>query len=314
MSYRRESPYTQQEMFMALTAFARVRHEKYDHCLVDRWPSLKEMHENVYVGSFSWLGTSSRTRWLNASTAINVGGFLSTPGDVARDYLALKYQKRKRITSEQKAEIYRRRSHPLYASPIHLADGSYVDIKAAYWSILSIVGWDCDYFPARWLSSGEGMDDFPYAGHKLARNCLVTAGLMGKAKVWSWKHQKLFFKSLGNRFVNMQLWSLIMDILNGIAWEARDNVFYIHTDGYICDTEDAPQLQEIIHSWGLPCGIKHRGETDVYGAGQYHVGEKRTKRYPMSPSGLVGIYQPYRSKTLRLWVSKLAQLADPSLN
>lgn len=313
MMYSRESAFSERDMLVALTSFAAQRHEKHHHVLVDHWPSLAEMDENVFVGSFSWLGVSSHTRWIKRSTAINVGGYLSTPGDVARNYLTLKYTKRKRITADQKLSIYQHRSHPLYANPIRLVDGSYVDIKSAYWSIMSIVGWDVDYFPGRWLSPGVGMSDFPYRDHKLSRNCLVTAGLGSTSKMWMHERKRLAIKKIGNRFANMQLWSLVMDVLNGVACDVKEKVFYVHTDGYICDTEDAADVQERIRAWGLPSRIKHRGDTRIQGAGQYRVGEKSTKLFPNLSRDMLAIYQPDRSEALRTWISKLAKFADPPI-
>ena len=300
-------------MLSAIIERREEAHERYNHIQVREWPILREQRENIILGSFSWLGMSTHTRWISAYASINAGPYSCTPGDVARDYLATKYQHRSRITAEQRAEIMRLRSHPLKAEPVYLKDAAYVDIRAAYWSIMSVVGWDCDYFPGRWLSPGECMDDFPFYGNKLARNCLVTAGLLGSMSIWDWQRQTTVIRNCGNRLANYQLWALVMDVLNGVAHDMQEIAWYIHTDGYICDTEDLPRAREILTSWGLPSRVKLRGECTIHGAGQYHFGMLEGNRWPSPPTRLVGMGDNRHVNWLRSRFRRLSELASPAL-
>lgn len=310
---RKQPEFTEREMFHYLILKASARHDTYNHVQVKDWPNFRELGENILFGSFSWLGMSTHTRWINIATAIPVGSYISTPGDVVRDYLSLKFATRRRITAEQKAEIYNKRCHPLKAEPMYMRDAVYLDIKSAYWSIMSIVGWDVDYFPGRWLGAGESMIDFPYGGHKLTRNVMVTTGLPGHVKMWVHDKQRIYSRPIGSKFINLQLWSIVHDILNGVAYEMSEIAPYIHTDGYIVHSEDETAARRIIAAWGLPCSVKNRGECRIYGSGQYTFGPKTANNFPMRSTGMVGIRDnPYR-EWLRERVRKLSKLAEPAL-
>lgn len=271
---------TQSEMLAALIERAKARHEKYRHVVVETFPSLLDLEESTIIGSFSWLGLKSRTRYIQASTAINIGGYLQTPSDVARDYLAEKYGgKRRRVTTKQYHAIMEKRHHPLFAVAGRYDDALYVDIKAAYWSIVRIVGWDVDYNPNRWLGQGESMEDFPYAEHKLARNCLVTAGIYANQKIWNAEKKKLITVRRGNALTNYCLWALVQDVLNAVAFEAIGaGAVYCHTDGFIVERRNLTDLMSVIAEWGLTPGIKYEGPAEVYSAGAYSIGPKLNRR------------------------------------
>ena len=233
----------------------------------------------MIIGSFSWVGMKSKTRYIQASTAIPVGSLLATPGDVARDYLREKFPKRNRITTDQYQRVTVHRHHPLYAAPCRIDDAVYIDLKAAYWSIIRIVGWDVDYNPGRWLGQGSDMSDFPYDGHKLARNCLATAGLISPQTMWIADEQKLISVKRGNPMANYSLWSLLQDVLNAIASDCvKAGAVYVHTDGYICHRKKAGAIHDIIESWGLESGVKNEGVAQVFTAGTYSIGPKPNRR------------------------------------
>ncbi|MFA6198707.1 MAG: hypothetical protein WC734_06200 [Patescibacteria group bacterium] len=314
--FRKQARHNEFEMYDLMVAAAAERHAKHTHVIVDTWPKLTDMKENVILGSFSWLGMSSHTRWIKRATSIAVGEYIATPGDVARDYLKIKYPNRRRISYEQRGEIMRHRSQPLYALPAYIPDATYLDIKSAYWSIMSIVGWDVDYFPGRWIGIGEAMDDFPFAGHKLARNCLVTSGLNSAASIWMYEKQKPVARNFGNTFINFQLWALVQDILNGIALELynEDIIYYANTDGFILNTKDRTAAASIISAWGLPARDKKRGRCSVFGAGKYRFGDnENAEQAPGNHTRLFGIHDVPNARWLRARLNDLSELAQPAL-
>lgn len=255
------------------------RYERYRLRPVDQFPSLTQLTENVVIGSFSWLGMSTHTRWIQAATAIPLGGMLATPGDIARDYLRIKFPKRSRVTTDQYHRIMVHRHHPLYAHPVELDDAVYIDLKAAYWSIMRVVGWNVDYNPGRWLGQGESLADFPYAGHKLARNCLATAGLIGSGKMWIGAESRLITTKRYNALANYSLWSLLHDVLNSIAADVVSaGAVYVHTDGYIVAANKADAVMDAIAQWNLTAGIKYTGPAKVFTAGTYSIGSRPSGR------------------------------------
>lgn len=254
----------------------RERHEKQQIQVVDDFPLLTGIEENVILGSFSWYWMEKKQKQILRPFAKNFGEVITTPSEIARTYLELKYPKQ-RATSEQIKYFKLPHFSPLYAQPHKVEEGVYIDIRSAYWQILQIVGWDADYNPHKWLGRGEPMDDFPYADIKLSRNCLVTAGLPSDATFW--KGRDSVFKTMPthNRTANLGIWALVQDILHGVAWDCiAAGAFYCHTDGYICAAARTDAVIGAIRSWGLEARIKKFGKAEVNGVGSYSFNDTRT--------------------------------------
>ncbi len=254
----------------------RERHETQDISVVDGFPLLVDVRENVMLGSFSWYWMQSKAKSVLRPFALQFGDVLTTPSELSRTYLELKYP-RQRATSEQITYFKQRRTAPLYAKPHEFEEGVYIDIRSAYWQILQIVGWDADYNPCKWLGRGQSMDDFGYADIKLSRNCLVTAGLPSDAMFWKGKENKFQNLATHNRTSNLGIWALTMDILHGAAWDAiAAGAVYAHTDGYICDAQRVPAVLAALQTWGLEARVKKSGKCSVYGVGSYSFGDTAT--------------------------------------
>lgn len=261
---------TREEMLREVANSVRKRHERYEHIAVDEFPALSTLNEIVYMGSFSWTLTTSRKRLIARSGRREIDGMLCSAGDLARDYIAIKYPEKLRATGDQANEILRKRSHPLYARIGEYDYCYYVDLKSAYWSILKTVGWDCDYFPRKWLGLGQLMADFPFPDDKLTRNCLVTAGLVTPRRIWDGRFKSFRARNEGNPRPNYGLWAIVQDILHSIAYEVIINGgVYVHTDGYIVPAANLGSVAGVIESWGLQATIKREGKAKVLGAGGY---------------------------------------------
>lgn len=262
--------------------------EGYKVHLLDRWFSLRRLTVPAIVGTFSITSPTTKQRWMLAKDSYEFEGIRVTPTDLTRAYLEEKYgSKKRRITTEQYRNFYDdRRNAPLYAEPCEIPEAVYIDIKSAYWSILQAVSWDVDYMPGAWVSKKSDHLDFPFSDIKMARNCLVSvaANETGAMKIWT--GTDLILKKSGNAFVNRMLWSLVMDVLNGIADECiQAGAVYAYTDGFICKASLATTLTSIISSWGLVSVIKHQGMAHIRGAGSYKCGERETGKYRMSRGG-----------------------------
>jgi len=252
------------------------KHSKQSISVVDRFPLLNFVSDNVMLGSFSWYWMTERKKEVLRPFALNFGNVLTTPAELARTYLQLKYP-RQRATKEQVTYFKCPHFSPLYAKPHNFESACYIDIRSAYWQILQIVGWDVDYCPLRWLGKGQPMDDFCYADIKLARNCLVTAGLPTEASFWSGSVQEFKRMSTYNSTSNLGIWALCQDVLHGVAWDAiRAGAVYAHTDGYICDAQNSRKVIDAISEWGLEARIKKAGEAVVRGVGSYSFGNQST--------------------------------------
>jgi len=219
-------------------------------------------------------------------------GVPQIPPEIARDYLRAKYTAWRPHTEAQFASINEHRAAPLYAKIGQYADMAYVDLKAAYWSIIQVVGWDVDYHPGRWLGKRSDMHDFPLPDNKLARNSLVSTGLITRQNIWTGEHLKSI--KAHNPLVNYDVWALAQDVLHAIAQVAlKAGAVHIHTDGYIVPMRMAIPLIEQVRKWGLQAIVKQEGDCKIYGIGSYDIGDKHTlHRYHYRPSNLNKLYEP----------------------
>jgi hypothetical protein len=292
------------EIYTEMEEAARKRAEKYTTFIVNEMPSLQSLDDHIVLGSYSWSGRSRR--WIYSKYVANLYG-VQTPGEIARDYIKAKYKKRLRAVTEQYHEIMRHRQQPLFAMPCSMVDGVYIDLKSAYWSILLTTGWDADYFSGKWLGIRSSVEDFPVPNNKLARNGLVSLGI--SKEVLTYFKGQLRLKKAPNPIVNYGLWALVQDVLNGVA----DDMFqagacYIHTDGYILPASKLPIAEEILASWGLPWGIKHRGQTQIRGVGQYKIGEKESLTFEHS-TGFYKSIMPVEKEWLKWNFLRLSERA-----
>lgn len=242
----------------------RERNEKYHIHVLKRFFDIRRLPHPATLGSFSWSSLPIKTKWLNAPHAFNNGGGMVTPGDLARDYLSIKYPDRAiRCTTDQwQKSVSDRRQPPIYCNPCQLESAVYLDLSGAFWQIVRAVGWDVSYNPGKFLTSNSRMTDFPYPQNKMARNCLVSVGLPAPMRMWTGTEIKFVKKP--SKFVNLILWRLVMDVLNSVAADMIDaGAVYVYTDGYILPYEKLDQAWSILESYGLEGRVKFEGEADV---------------------------------------------------
>lgn len=265
------------DIIAGMTELAERRNERYSADIRLIFPALHTFESMTWIGHYSYTNAEIKRRFLDEAVILdNVTGFQQTPPEVARDYLRTKYTEKRRHTKAQYAAINLPRSAPTLCKVGKFTDHAYIDLKAAYWSIITAVGWDVDYHPGRWLGKRSENDDFPIPDNKLARNCLATAGLMTPTHIWTGKMLKPFQGH--NTLVNYDLWAVLMDTLHGIASIAkRLGAIYIHTDGYILPAKNVEAFQTEVQSWGLRTGVKGRGDGEVFAVSCYTIGEFSTK-------------------------------------
>lgn len=260
------------------------RHERYETLALAELPNPAELHEDAILGTFSYTLQSSSVRLVRSDILISLDGTAETPPALARDYLTTRFGKASKIRWPQLTRLkVNTRPLPLYAKPCRFREGAYVDIQAAYWSILAATGWNVDYYPGRWLLAGDPVSDFPFQGssarHKLARVSLVSSALHVPMSRWSAGRREVLSVDTGNKLINSQLVGAVRDTLHAIAWEARRaGAVYVATDGYICpDYRSIRAVCEAVRSWGLEPRIKGHGNGAVYGPGSYMVGPMHSR-------------------------------------
>lgn len=263
-----------------MIAIARERVNKYEYDFNEGLGDYTKFEEKVFLGQFSWTTTRTRRRILSKSSAKRyICEVWQTPTEIARDYLDVVFPRALRCTAEQRESYNDTRSAPLYYQPTHISCGCYVDVQSAYLQILDCIGWNCDYYPRKYLSAGRPPVDFPLRHDKISRNSLVTSGLSSTVSVWT--GYKLVETSPRNIHINLGLWCAIQDILHAIARRAYSfGACYINTDGYIIPDGQAQAFQEYLaQEWRIKTEVKAWGESIVTGVGRYQVGDKRTKQF-----------------------------------
>ncbi len=255
------------------------RSDKWTPVYLHNQPDVMTLGEIALLGSHSYCLSSSRKRiiWNVVSLSDDVQ---ETPSAVARDYLTIEYKQGPRISKGQSTVTSLLPPMPNVAKPTEYDHGYYIDIKSCYWSIMSIIGWNVDYFPGRWLSPGRPPVDFPFPNHKVARNCLISTGRLGVVSRYI-PDGKFDEIKIGNRLANTQLIRLISDVLNSIASQAVDaGAVYCNNDGFIAPNERiAGEIIRIITDWGLTATIKGEGRGGVRSAGAYKTGPYKSLPY-----------------------------------
>lgn len=244
-------------------------------------PEPNELGEPTIVTRYSRCAMESRRRFIRSDVLVSVNGCFEPPSSVARDFLMIRYRHGPKWTADQRAAVLNEIStQPLFVKPCSFEEGFYIDLRAAYWSIMLRVGWDVNYWPGVWLSVQDPPADFPWQYDKRARNSLVSIGRSTTIPVWRPETgYRLEFRP--NPRPNSQLFCLIMDVLNGIASEVVDaGAVYVFADGYIAPSwEVAQRIRRIIGEWGFRYRIKGQGRGWTSNLGSYRVGAYHSKGY-----------------------------------
>jgi hypothetical protein len=304
-------------MYGKMEAVAMEKYSGYQVHLLKKWSDapLTKIDVPCYVGSFSISSPATKQRWLLEENAIPFAGTHVSPADLARMYIGVKYDGvKRRICTDQWKNFYETyRQMPLSAYPVYLDEAYYVDIRSAYWSILTAVGWNVQYTPGKVVSIKDPITcyDFPFAHIKMARNCLVSIGAEKSRMIKFWDGKgKLEYRRGGNNFINRMLWCLVSDVLNGIAHDALSaGAVYAYTDGFIVPSSRTHAVVESVEAWGLPVAIKASGPCDITGPGSYSFeGGLTTKKYKKQRQHELHKITPVHSDWLRTrvqWAAKL---------
>lgn len=258
---------------------ARERASRYVAQFIDEpFPPPKEWGGGlVYVGGYSLTLTERKTQYLR--DVIPLKNSVVTPTQASRDYVFVKFPEPLRSRKRQWSWWNQfHRAQPMATIRGRYADMVYIDLKSAYWSIVKLAGWDCEYFE-RYIVRGSDMSDFPFSDNRIARNSIVS-NFLPKAKTIAYMDGNIITLPSGKRMTNFGLWCLVMDVLHGIAWDMwhKFGAVYVNTDGYIIPTHlEHEAINFISEKWGLVARQKGRGYAQVWGVGVYDIGEHRAK-------------------------------------
>lgn len=267
-------------MIERIDGIARERATRYDKQYIDEpFPPPREWGAGlIFVGGYSLTMLEDKVQYLKDT--IKLPNSSVTPTQASRDYVTAKFPERLHSRKSQWAwweEFHR--SQPMATSRGRYKDMVYLDLKSAYWSITSLVGWDCEYFRYA-IVRGDDVHDFPFQDNKIARNSLVSNFLPSK-NIIAYRDGRLVTLPNKKRQVNYGLWCLVMDVLHAVAWDVwnKFDAVYVNTDGYIIPAHHQDNAMEFIRQkYGLESRQKGRGVAQVWGVGVYDLGEHRAKQ------------------------------------
>lgn len=292
---------------------AHQRRERWIHSEVMRLPTLKQVTEPTIVGSFSFCLQESRQRILKAPDCIPVDHVIETPSAIARDYAMFEYKRGPRVKHSQIQTIRDgMRAAPNFTLPTVFDYGFYVDIKAAYWSIMNVVGWNVDYWPEKFLARGKPPYRFPFPEHKLARNCLASVGLCGELPIYYPAIGQIVGTQTGNALANLSIMRVITDVLQSIAAQAIElGVVYCNTDGFIAPNEVVlDKLENLIREWSLESRVKMDGPGAVHSSGAFSIGNHKSGLVDLRNADAVTLgvkpvrYSAWLQKAFTFWAAK----------
>lgn len=281
---------------------AAERLDGYEINIVDTFPHIRSLTDVTFIGSFAWTQTSAKRRWMKRDYVYRLLVPVS-PADIARDYLAVRYQhyRMRCRTSQYHALVRDVRAAPLYCKPGYIQDAVYLDMTGAYWQILQTVGWNPEYLPGRYLGVNDNVLDFPYQSIKLARNSLVSVALPGRTRLWT--GEKFATMKRKSKWQNLILWGLVQDVLHGIALDMVEHCDcrYVHTDGYIMPASQQARAQSVARAWGIVLRLKYASFARIRNTGDYDMSGHTSGR----PARMrTSIYSNLRDDIDRSWLRR----------
>lgn len=281
----------------AIVSRVQNRREQYQTIVCRKLPDLSPITSPQILGHYSRTDAKGkkgeRKRYVLLADSIRIDGLIETPTSIARDYLVVNKYHPHRMRGDLQYQgvqsIIKRFSFtPSLAVPGHFEDGFYIDLKAAYFSIMALIGWDVIYSPGHYIGKGRSIADFPFPQHKIARNSLMSAAQpRSVARVNPpGGRQNVVTSTPYNPMVNLQLIALTSDILHSIAANARSmGAVYVNTDGYIAPTAGiAASIQQMIADFGFSARVKFQGPGIVNSIGSYAIGDFATRNIDRTPA------------------------------
>lgn len=174
-----------------------------------------------------------------------------------------------------------------YFSSYHKGDLAYIDIKAAYWSILWPTTIDMRYDTQKQEIESEGTitywhcDQFMMQKH--VRNVMNTLFNYRSRNLWYWDERRIRQgKPYMDRLYRPYNLAYILDVMNAIITEVKEKftLYQWLTDAAIVPANQADALIEYLHEeWFLTGKIDDIGPGTSNRVDVYKVGKKQTRSY-----------------------------------
>lgn len=247
-------------------------------------PPIKDLPPGACLGSFVY-SKRNQVRFILNREVMFAGTDGVMPGDVTRAWINDQYKLPLRRRKDQTVSGY---DSPLFARVGKHGPCVYVDMTKCYVQILKL-GFDVEYLQGQFLGAQPRPVPPEIIANKLCYSMAISMSSGSHNNLEIVSHRGVIDHRAFNMFSNPCLFNLKSDTLSAVAAEMIAVLgyacVYANTDGYIVHENCEEAAINIVRSWGFDArvkvkdGVELRGDTEIYGASSYKVGEYHTTRY-----------------------------------
>lgn len=298
-----------------------------DHLNCDFYPNLQDapkindQREISASGKYRFINASTSTtmmekntavvRWYHPLQKVDFNGYEDNGNRLNRYWVKFSFPRQHpRKSSENKIILPPKLSIPGFYQNI-----AQVDIKAAYFTILSIIGMYPNVMWGVALGVGSRLDTYPFAETKIVRNSLYGTAFNPHLRYVT--GSKLTSVQPGVKLSNPHLVQITQCIMHSIARKAREmGAVQWHTDGGILPEKNVYLFMAYVaETYGLTLKLKCTGEAAVFRPDQYITAVHSPRRKLFVPLRIdtidgfkgdynLGIYESWLIDHLKSWVRK----------
>ena len=278
--------------------------------IVDFLPEVKTLPNGTRYGIYS-ASTPKRERFVRYQAWKEFEGMNETETGFVRHWIGKMEKPRARRNQAEGVESAR---SPLFCKPSCTEEAVYVDLKSAYQSVYSVLGWNCEYLRGRYMIADSDPLIWPYPKEWKTGRSFVVSGARPRLTGFFVKDGMLKAGKYRSPFSNPSLVCAVYDVLSSVARLAV-NVFqatYYNTDGAIIPAKFETKYIETLAAFGLKAETKYKGESIVFNSSYWYVGPHLTVK--MSHGGRAAKSQvtnlPVQEKTAEWVLEKFARISE----
>jgi hypothetical protein len=253
-----------------------VLHDKYERIPIKKstlsYLQSTEFDHDVIHGEFAITDRYCHRKWVTQIPYTHTDyamGYLALCQFTAGETLRRQYNKRKDICSLKPTNYYCER---------YQGELAYIDLKAAYWSMLWPTTIDMEYDPDQQEIVSEGRIPYihcdQFAKWKPVRNVFNTLYNYRLMKIWSKEKRRLIHQFPPSATYRPYNYAYIMDMMNALATDVKNNFTLLQwlTDAAIVPAHQANALLEFLYEeWCLEGKLKYLGEGDSNAKDMYII-------------------------------------------
>ena len=243
--------------------------------IVDFLPDIKDLPNGTRYGMFSCV-TPQGVRYVKYNALREWEGEKDTEPAFTRAFLHTLPKAKCRKSQRAAFESTR---PPLYVRPGFVENAVYIDMRSAFPSIYSRLGWRVEYLRGKYFIPTEPLL-WPYPqSWKVGRSYVVTGARPQQSSLYVY-NGKLCSTTHRSAFSNPSMVCAVYDTLSAFARLATYSfdASYWNIDGGIFEEKRGLAFARILEELGFDARIKHSGAAGIFSAGLWYIGKHTTKK------------------------------------